>query len=155
MAYCELGPKTLPEKRKLQGVHLTVNAFECASHLLASEEVIGGLLDQLPDKMQMTKISTPVVCTRHPERAPEDWGISGFILIAESHISIHTFPERGYAWLDAFSCKQFKFESVRNLFLETFQAQKFIQENHDRGFDWASPEEAQKLLTTQRERLHT
>lgn len=31
-------------------------------------------------------------------------GISGVIVLAESHISIHTWPERGFAALDVFMC---------------------------------------------------
>ena len=31
-------------------------------------------------------------------------GVSGVIVIAESHLSIHTWPEHGYAALDVFTC---------------------------------------------------
>lgn len=31
-------------------------------------------------------------------------GISGVVVIAESHISIHTFPESGYAGIDIYTC---------------------------------------------------
>lgn len=31
-------------------------------------------------------------------------GISGVVVIAESHLSIHTWPERGYAAVDAYTC---------------------------------------------------
>lgn len=31
-------------------------------------------------------------------------GVSAFVLLAESHISIHTWPEHGYAALDIFTC---------------------------------------------------
>jgi S-adenosylmethionine decarboxylase len=31
-------------------------------------------------------------------------GVTGFILLAESHISIHTWPERDYIAIDIFSC---------------------------------------------------
>ncbi len=54
----------------------------------------------------MTKIMPPYVFKYHG-KVPEDWGVSGFVLIAESHISIHTFPDRGYLSLDIFSCKEF------------------------------------------------
>ena len=34
----------------------------------------------------------------------EGCGVSGVLVLAESHVSIHTWPERGYAALDAFMC---------------------------------------------------
>jgi S-adenosylmethionine decarboxylase len=74
------------------------------------------LLDTLPDKIQMTKITPPIV-TRYSGTRREDWGISGFVMIAESHISAHTFPERGEVSADVFSCKNFDVEKV----LSTFQ----------------------------------
>jgi len=64
------------------------------------------LLDTLPGRINMTKIMPPIV-TRYVGVTPEDWGISGFVMIAESHISVHTFPERGEVSIDLFSCKEF------------------------------------------------
>jgi S-adenosylmethionine decarboxylase len=54
----------------------------------------------------MSKITRPKVL-RYTGSKPEDWGVSGFVMIAESHISMHTFPERGLIWADVFSCKDF------------------------------------------------
>jgi S-adenosylmethionine decarboxylase len=34
----------------------------------------------------------------------EPFGISGIVLIAESHLSFHTWPEAGYVGLDIFTC---------------------------------------------------
>jgi S-adenosylmethionine decarboxylase len=31
-------------------------------------------------------------------------GVTGFILLEESHISVHTWPEHGFVALDIFSC---------------------------------------------------
>lgn len=36
----------------------------------------------------------------------EGQGVSGVTVLAESHISIHTWPERGYAAVDVFMCGQ-------------------------------------------------
>jgi S-adenosylmethionine decarboxylase len=64
------------------------------------------LLDRYPARIGMTKIAPPYVF-RYLGVKPEDWGITGIVLIAESHISIHTFPDRDYICIDIFSCKEF------------------------------------------------
>ncbi len=56
--------------------------------------------------MGMTKIAPPTV-VRYRGSKPEDWGVSGYVMIAESHIALHTFPERRLIWADIFSCKEF------------------------------------------------
>ena|SRR5271157_4661859 len=41
-------------------------------------------------------------------------GISGVIVIAESHFAIHTWPEHGYAAVDLFSCADFDYKAALN-----------------------------------------
>jgi S-adenosylmethionine decarboxylase len=77
------------------------------------------LLDTLPGRINMTKIMPPIV-TRYVGVTPEDWGISGFVMIAESHISVHTFPERGEVAIDVFSCKEFDPAFTCDLLMEAF-----------------------------------
>ncbi len=87
-------------------MHLIIDGHGGDARRLASLEFIYGLLDRYPAKVGMVKIAPPYVF-RYVGSKPEDWGISGFVLIAESHISIHTFPERAYINIDIFSCKGF------------------------------------------------
>ena len=87
-------------------MHLIIDGYGSNSDILQSEEFIYQLLDQYPAEIGMTKIAPPYV-TRYVGTKPEDWGVSGFVLIAESHISIHTFVERRYVNMDVFSCKDF------------------------------------------------
>lgn len=77
------------------------------------------LLDTLPGRINMTKIMPPIV-TRYVGVTPEDWGISGFVMIAESHISVHTFPERGEVAIDVFSCKEFDPAHTCDQLIEAF-----------------------------------
>src|SRR3954469_18813187 len=68
----------------------------------------------------MTKISVPYVVQYDGGDKPEDKGVTGFVIIAESHISIHTFPDRGSGWLDVFSCKGFHSGWPTDIIVNTF-----------------------------------
>ena len=59
----------------------------------------------------MTKLSVPNV-SRYIDPKSEDCGVSGIIGLAESHISIHTFPGQSYINIDIFSCKEFDAEQA-------------------------------------------
>ncbi|MGH2368638.1 MAG: S-adenosylmethionine decarboxylase, partial [Chloroflexota bacterium] len=61
-----------------------------------------------------TKIIPPYVFRYHGV-VPEDWGITGMVIIAESHISIHTFPEHKRFHMDVFSCKPFDYHRTMRL----------------------------------------
>lgn len=89
-------------------MHLIIDGYGSNSAVLQSEDFIYQLLDRYPAEIGMTKISSPSVV----RYTGEDWGISGFVMIAESHISIHTFVERSYVNIDVFSCKDFNTEKA-------------------------------------------
>ena len=90
-------------------MHLIIDGFGSNRELLESEELVYQFLDDYPAQIGMTKVAPPHVF-RYIGSKPQDWGISGLVIIAESHISIHTFPERCYVNIDVFSCKDFDAE---------------------------------------------
>lgn len=92
-------------------MHLIIDGYSSNSNILRSEEFIYQLLDQYPAEIGMTKICPPYVL-KYVGTKPEEWGVSGFVMIAESHISIHTFVEQNYLNIDVFSCKNFDAERV-------------------------------------------
>ena len=87
-------------------MHVVIDGFGGDPEQLADESVVSALLERYPDEMGMTKIA-PATVVRYRGSKPEDWGVSGFVMIAESHISIHTFPDRQLIWMDVFSCRAF------------------------------------------------
>lgn len=96
-------------------MHLIIDGYSGNAQKMQDVDFIYQLLDAYPSQIGMTKISPPQV-SKYIGSKPEDWGVSGFVLIAESHISIHTFPERSYINIDIFSCKEFDAEqTVRDL----------------------------------------
>jgi S-adenosylmethionine decarboxylase len=87
-------------------MHVIIDGYGGDPEQLSDENVVRVILDQYPEMMGMTKITQPTVL-RYKGTKPEDWGVSGFVMIAESHLAMHTFPERRLIWADIFSCKDF------------------------------------------------
>ncbi|HEY4684758.1 MAG TPA: S-adenosylmethionine decarboxylase [Dehalococcoidia bacterium] len=116
-------------------MHLTIDGFGGERELLSSETLVRSLLDRYPAEIGMTKISEPHVIRYLGEKA-EDWGVSGFVLIAESHIAIHTFPERGYVWVDVFSCKEFETDVAVDSIVDAFGLTHITSHVLPRGLEY-------------------
>ena len=114
------------------GVHLILDGYGCDRESLQDISLIYNFLDNYPSQMDMTKIMPPYVF-RYNGLVPEDWGVSGFVLIAESHISIHTFPDKQYLSIDMFSCKPFDTEVAVKTIKSYFTIQKHEAKVLDRG----------------------
>ena len=96
---------------------------ECDQERINDLDFIFNFLNTLPDKIGMAKITQPYVFP-YVGLVPEDKGITGFVVIAESHLSIHTFVEKCYAFVDLFSCKPFNTDMARDLIIEAFISKK-------------------------------
>ena len=116
-------------------MHLTIDGFGGDRELLSSETLVRSLLDRYPGEINMTKIAPPFVY-RYVGDKPEDWGVSWFVLIAESHIAIHTFPERGYVWVDVFSCKAFEADSAIDTVSDAFRLTAAKIQKLERGLEY-------------------
>ncbi|MFH1347253.1 MAG: adenosylmethionine decarboxylase [Candidatus Margulisiibacteriota bacterium] len=103
------------------GPHLMLDCYGCPKEKLSDIDFVFNILDTFPDKIKTTKIMPPYVFKYHG-KVPDDWGISGVVLIAESHISIHTFPDKQHAFIDIFSCKDFDTNYARREMLKLFEA---------------------------------
>ncbi|MDP9003817.1 MAG: adenosylmethionine decarboxylase [Verrucomicrobiota bacterium] len=77
--------------------HTLIELHGCDTGLLNDPAALKELLLEAVRRGQGT-IVTDVFHTFSPH------GVSGIIVIAESHVAIHTWPEHGYAALDIFSC---------------------------------------------------
>lgn len=87
------------------GVHLTIDGYGGDPELLDSQERVFDVLNSLPDKLNMRKIMKPHVVRAPGNDKKDPGGVSGFVMIAESHISIHTFPRRRFVSIDVYTCQ--------------------------------------------------
>ena len=84
-------------------MHLIIDGYIQNPEKITDTEFIYEFLNMYPEQINMTKVSTPHVS----EYNLQEQGISGFVLLAESHISIHVFPDQSYVSIDIFSCREF------------------------------------------------
>ena len=118
------------------GLHVTIDASGCDKRKLASYSLVYDILNNLPERVGMTKMTLPYVAKWLDKFSKGTPGISGFVMIAESHISIHTFPEQDYAFMDIFSCRNFDTEKAINYLVEAFGAKKYETHVLKRGLDF-------------------
>lgn len=114
------------------GPHLLYQAYGCPSARLEDLDGLYGLLEQMPDRIGMTKIMPPYVF-RHASSNGRETGCSGFVLIAQSHISVHTFPGRRVVNTDIFSCENFEVEDALAVLRKAFRPQRVEWHLLDRG----------------------
>ena len=127
-------------------MHLIIDGFGANRKMLESEDMIYDLLDRYPSQIGMTKVAPPQVF-KYIGSKPEDWGVSGFVLIAESHISIHTFPERRYVNIDIFSCKDFDSEYAIQELKAIFEFDEIQNYLLNRGLEYSNVEVADLKAT--------
>lgn len=118
------------------GPHLTLDLNNANYDKLIGLDYIREYLNILPDKINMTKIMEPYVMVYDSPNKPEDFGISGFVIIAESHISIHTFPAKHYAFIDIFSCKDFDINEAINFTKKYFDTENIEIQYFSRGTEF-------------------
>jgi S-adenosylmethionine decarboxylase len=100
-------------------MHLIIDGYSSNQEILRDEAFLRKWLEDYPARIGMTRISPPYVIG-YAGPVLEDWGISGIVFIAESHIGIHTFVEKNYVNIDVFSCKDFDTERAIEDFREGF-----------------------------------
>ena len=130
-------------------MHLLIDGYTADRKLLWDEAIVREFLESYPSKLGMRPISPPNVVT-YKGSNESDWGISGVVLIAESHISLHTFPERNYLNVDIFSCKWFDSEKASCEVAKLFRVKGTKSKLIERGIEYLTDEEAEEGMLSER-----
>jgi S-adenosylmethionine decarboxylase len=82
----------------------------------------------------MHKLAEPVIYFAKGNDMKDPGGWSGFVVIEESHISIHTFPAKGFVSADVYTCKNgMDLDFILYYFKEKFELQDIEQNFIKRG----------------------
>ncbi|MEK7477394.1 MAG: adenosylmethionine decarboxylase [Candidatus Coatesbacteria bacterium] len=79
------------------GKHILVEYYGCDVNLLNKASALKEMLEDAAREARATVVESFV-----HQFSP--FGVSGVVVIAESHLTIHTWPEYGYAAVDLFTC---------------------------------------------------
>lgn len=90
----------------MPGKTVLFDLSRCNPHHISDVKRLFALLMRVPAVIQMTPISAPTIAEAKPPVVEQaEWGYSGNILFAESHLYFHTWPEHRKMWVDITSCK--------------------------------------------------
>ena len=130
-------------------MHLIIDGHTADRKLLLDQTRVERFLETYPSKLGMTVISPPNVVSYKGSKK-DDWGISGVVLIAESHISVHTFPLRNYLNVDIFSCKWFDSDRAQQEVSKLFGVQRISSNLIERGIEYLTDDEAEEGMLSER-----
>ena len=133
-------------------MHLIIDGYGGDISKMWDMETVRSFLTEYPDNLGMTRITDPNVLEYNGPNH-DDAGVSGFVIIAESHISIHTFPRRNYVNIDIFSCKAFDDSLALEVAKRLFDLSEVKSLVLDRGLEWLDSDQGFNETTSQRSAL--
>ena len=99
--YRDWAPKGKPHF----GEHLTLDGYGGSPALLDDDVCILNCIYSVIDQLGMNMLADPCIYRAPDNQIKDPGGWSAFVVIAESHVSIHTFPARRFISADIYTCK--------------------------------------------------
>ena len=82
------------------GAEWLVDAYDCDPAPLRSRETLQALFDRVVAELGLNPVAAP-----QWREFPQPGGVTGLLLLSESHLACHTFPERGFAAFNLYCCR--------------------------------------------------
>ncbi len=103
------------------GEHITLDGYGGNYELLNSRENVESCFAELLQLLDMHALTDPIVIEAPDNQIKDPGGWSGFVVIAESHIAIHTFPKRRFVSADVYTCRNgMELEPIKKFLSEKF-----------------------------------
>jgi S-adenosylmethionine decarboxylase len=97
LGHDEQGIPPRPGEEPSLGSHLLVELYGCSCECLKTEANVG-------DAMRQAAVESNATVVEQSFHEFKPYGVSGAVIIQESHYTIHTWPEHRYAAVDLFYC---------------------------------------------------
>jgi len=123
---------TAEEKHQAFGFHLMLDCYRCNPEHLDDIDSCYRFLDRLVEITGATKQTQPYVF-RTPDEFAGKEGLSGWVPLVESGISLHTLTAKRFISLDVYSCREFSREGITAFTRQFFQPTEIEQHYLLRG----------------------
>lgn len=133
--FCPANDPSGPEDRKDYFIERDGERF-AGTHLIVDLWNAKGLddLDGIDETLRAcVEAAGATLLHIHLHHFTPNGGVSGVAVLAESHISIHTWPEHGYAALDIFMCGGAHPHAAVEVLREAFRPGRIVVDEHRRG----------------------
>lgn len=126
-------------RKKIFGYHLILDLYNCDPKTVADLGLCYYYLDTLPGIMGTHKQSTPFIVVTDEKKYPDKAGLSGWIPIVESGVSIHTIVPTSFISIDVYSCKRFNQKEIKRFTEKIFKPKKIEEKFFLRGESYIHP----------------
>ncbi len=105
-----------------------IDAYACDPSALRDVGLLRGVFERAISELNLHPVGEPVW-----HRFPGEGGVTGFALLSESHLSVHTFPETGFAAFDLYCCRERPRWDWRRVLAGTLGARRVVVRSGARG----------------------
>lgn len=107
--------------------HIILECWDINSDILKDKLIIENIINESANQSRAT------ILHNHFHHFGENFGVTGVLVLSESHISIHTWPENNYAAIDIFMCGKCDPIISMNYILKEFDCNNYNALRLDRG----------------------
>ncbi len=116
-----------PRETPPVGLHIIAELYGVAPEKISFVEDVAPVVERIVQEAELSRIES----FYHQFRP---YGVTGIVLLEESHVSLHTWPEHGLVNLDIFTCGDpEKAKKAFAMFLEAFEPKNYRHFQLDRG----------------------
>ena len=114
---------------------LKLSGYSKERALLDNAETMRSFLSGMAREIGMTIINGPTIVSFKEFSQDPEAGLSGMVIIAESHIAFHTWPEKSFAYVSIESCRPFDSSLARAFFKGRLMVDEILDTRQDMR-DW-------------------
>ncbi len=137
----------------MEGLHLTADCFacQCEPQLLLDEKRLRDLVFHHTTQAGLQIVGEKFYPFQHSDGSAA--GITGTLLLSESHVAIHTWPERGAVTLDVYVCNfennnSHKARQIVDQLIKAFLPRQVSRQELQRGLPSANQHQANEYLSS-------